>query len=331
MIPSCPSKLRTPSSVLSTQCSVLSTLRLALSAWLVLAAATACASPPITAAAFAPDGKSVIVGSQAGLAIHAWPELKPVGTLSTRLANIHDLAFSPGGGVLLVAGGKPAEEGAVEILSWPEGKQVARVMAGDDVVYSVDWRGDGGAFAAACGDRSVRLFSRDGKAVTRLEGHSRSVLAVRFLDEATLLSAGRDQSLRLWNLEGGRTLRTLDNHTASVAGLAVCPRSASGTVPRAASIAADRTLRLWQPTIGRLVRFARLPSEPLAVEWTADGSRVAAACADGRLRFIDPETVEIVDDVAALDGWAYTLARAPDEGAFLVAGQNGQMRRVVLP
>ncbi len=216
----------------------------------------------------------------------------------------------------------------MEILRWPEGKQIARVMAGDDVVYSVDWRSDGAAFAAACGDRSVRLLSSTGDPLERFEGHSRTVLTVRFLDSGVLLSAGRDQSLRLWDLKTGRTLRTLDNHTAAVAGLAVRPGSAPGAAPWVASIGADRTLRLWQPTIGRLVRFARLPSEPLAVEWTADGSRVAAACADGRLRFIDPETVTIVDEIAALDGWAYTLVRAPRDGAFLVAGQNGQMRQV---
>jgi hypothetical protein len=293
-------------------------------------AATADAAPPITAATFAPDGTSVIVGSQSGLAIHSWPELKPLGTLKTQLANIHDLAFSSGGDVLLAAGGKPAEEGMVEILRWPGGEPISTVAAGEDAVYAVDWRADGGAFAAACGDRSVRLFDAKGEALARLDGHSRAVLAVRFLDEGRLISAGRDQSLRLWDVKEGRTLRTLDNHTAAVAGLAVRPGTASGAPPWVASIGADRTLRLWQPTIGRLVRFARLPSEPLAVQWTADGTRIAAACADGRVRLIDPDTVAIVDDLPALEGWAYTLVRAPHEPAFLVAGQNGQLRRIAV-
>lgn len=298
---------------------------------LSLSASPAHAAPPITAAAFAPDGKSVVVGSQAGIVVCSWPELKPLGQRETKLAHVHDLAFSPNGEVLLAAGGKPAEEGQVELQRWPDGKTMAVIAAGNDVVYSVDWRADGSAFAAAGGDRRVRLFDSQGRLLKDCEGHSRSVLAVRFLDDGKLISAGRDQSLRLWDAETGRTLRSLDNHTAAVSGLAVRPGVAAGAPPWIASIGADRTLRLWQPTIGRMVRLARLPSEPLAVEWTADGSRVAAACADGHLRLVDPETVEIVHDVMAFVGWAYALARAPGDGSFLVAGQNGQVRRVALP
>jgi WD40 repeat protein len=270
----------------------------------------------------------VIVGSQAGLRIYSWPELLPSETRLTELANIHDLAFSPRGDVLLAAGGKPAEAGTVELRSWPQDKRICLAAAGNDVVYAVDWRADGQAFAAACGDRAVRLFDAQGELIARLDGHSQAVLTVRFLPDGKLISAGRDQSLRLWDMAARRTLRTLDNHTGAVAGLAVRPRKADSAAAWVASIGGDRTLRLWQPTIGRLVRFARLPSEPLAVEWTVDGSRVVVACADGRVRLIDLETVEIVEQHSALDGWAYTLVRAPSDSMFFAAGERGQVKRI---
>lgn len=299
--------------------------------WFSIVLALACpiaeATPPITAAAFSRDGKSVVVGSQAGLATYSWPELKPIGTIKTELANVHDLTFSPQGDRLLAAGGKPAEAGTIELLRWPDGQKIGAVAAGDDVVYAVDWREDGSCFGAACGDRRVRLFDRDGQLIRSLEGHSRAVLAVRFA-AGSLISAGRDQSVRLWAVDTGVSLRSLDNHTAAVNGLAVRPGQPAESPPWIASIGADHTLRLWQPTIGRLVRFAKLPHEPLAVEWNADGSRVTAACADGHLRVIDPDTAAIVEDLPVLEGWAYTLARSPSDGSFLVAGQNGQVRRV---
>ena len=37
--------------------------------------------PPVTALAFAPDGRSVLAGSQAGLVVRSWPDLKPVRNL----------------------------------------------------------------------------------------------------------------------------------------------------------------------------------------------------------------------------------------------------------
>ena len=138
---------------------------------LLLTASLAHAAPPITAAAFAPDGKSVVLGSQAGLAIHSWPGLEPLQTLKTEPDNVHDLAFSPDGELLLVAGGSPAESGQIEILRWPAGAPAAKVSAGGDVVYDVNWQADGSAFAAACGDRSVRLFVREGRELRRLEGN----------------------------------------------------------------------------------------------------------------------------------------------------------------
>src|SRR5688500_6471311 len=127
---------------------------------MILMAMTVTGAPPITAAAFAPEGRSVIVGSQAGLVIHSWPALKSQGTIKTEWANVHDLAFSQDGKLLLAAGGKPAEEGAIEIFAWTIGDRRSVITAGDDVVYAVDWRSDGQSFAAACGDRRVRLFDR---------------------------------------------------------------------------------------------------------------------------------------------------------------------------
>lgn len=97
-----------------------------------------------------------------------------------------------------------------------------------------------------------------------------------------------------------------------------------------ASVSGDRTVRLWQPTIGRMVRFAQLSSTPLAVAWLRDGSQVAVAATDGHVRLIDPDTVEILQDIPAVDGWAYSLGVHPTDGSLLVGGRNGQLKRIVL-
>jgi WD40 repeat protein len=97
-----------------------------------------------------------------------------------------------------------------------------------------------------------------------------------------------------------------------------------------ASAGEDRTVRFWQPTIGRLVRFARLQSAPLALAWSPDGQLLWAACRDGHVREIDPETAVVKRDRPAIDGVAYALAPAPD-GSILVGGSNGQLQRLAEP
>jgi len=304
----------------------------ALAVLLLCVTSSATAAPTISAVAFAPDGKSVVVGSQAGIEVHSWPELRSLRKITTKLAHVHDLAFSTAGDVLAAAGGAPAEEGAVELFRWPSGELVKRVTEHTDLVYAVAWRGDGRRFATASADSTCRVHdATTGKSGQVFKGHSRPVLAIGWTpDGKHVLSAGIDQSLRLWDAETGRQVRALENHTGPVHGLALRPQADTDAPPLFASAGGDRTVRLWQPTIGRMVRFKRLPSAVLAVTWDRGGRRLLAGCADGRLRIIDPDTLELLQEEATVKGWLHTLAVSPKGDDVLAGGEQGQLKRVHL-
>jgi WD40 repeat protein len=272
----------------------------------------------------------VIVGSQAGVEILSWPELAPLRRLPTELAHVHDLRFSPKGDKLAVAGGRPAESGDLEIYNWPASERIARRSPHDDLIYGVAWRSDGRAVVTASWDKTARVVDLAGRDDVKLAGHSRGVVAISFLpDDATIVTASADQSLRVWDAASGRQLRSLENHTAAVRSLAVRPQQSGGPA-MVASAGDDGTVRLWQPAIGRLVRFARLPEPPLDLAWSPRGDRLLAACRDGRLRIIDPDTAVIIGDLPGMEGWAFAVACSPGGDAALVAGENGQVRRVPL-
>ncbi|HZN33353.1 MAG TPA: hypothetical protein VFB80_06015, partial [Pirellulaceae bacterium] len=182
-------------------------------------------------------------------------------------------------------------------------------------------------------DKSVTLgFTQEDvrPSATRLLPHSAAVLAVLWLPQSdVVLSAGVDQTIRLIDPARGETVRSFENHTGAVRDLALRPGDQEGP-PLVASAGADRTVRFWQPTIGRLVRFARLPVSPTAICWTVTGSHVLAACEDGRLRAVDPSTVEVVDLPDKLDGWAYSVIATPDGKLAVLAGERGRLRVVSL-
>jgi WD40 repeat protein len=288
------------------------------------------AQPPITSVAFAPDGKSAIACSQVGLQVYSWPELKRDRTIKTTAVNLHDVAFSPSGDRLAVGGGTPSESGSVEIFSWPTGKSLAVLDGHKNSVMGLAWLGES-SLAAAGLDHNVILWNtRTGSPERRLEGHSRGVSSLCFLKkEKILVSAGIDRSLRVWKPGTGELIRSLSIHTRRVHNLALRP--GNGGLPMVASVSDDRTVRLWQPTIGRMVRFARLKSRPLDAAWFADGSRVVVACTDGHVRVVDPVSVKVTHDIAALEGWAYSLAVHPTDGSILVGGQDGRVRRLARP
>jgi WD40 repeat protein len=286
--------------------------------------------PPIVALAVTPDGSQVVTGSQAGVQLRSLPELAVTRSLATKLVQVNDLAFSPDGKLLAVAGGSPAERGAVEIWTWPAAALKTTLPAGDDLAYRVAWNAAGSQLAIAGGDRKVRIAALGGDETKTYECHSGAVLAAAWLPaENLVLSAGVDQSIRVLEPATGKIRRSFDNHTAAIRDLAIRPGEHAGPV-MVASCAADRTVRFWQPTIGRLVRFARLPSPPIALAWTPSGSHVLAACEDGRLRSVDPESIEVKELAPTLTGVAYAAAVLPDGKFAVLAGAAGELRIVAL-
>ncbi len=294
---------------------------------LFVAAELSAAQPPITAVAFAPDGKSVVVGSQAGLAVYTWPALSKQKSLKSSLPHIHDLAFSPDESRLAVVGGQPAEVGAIELFSWPTEKLLFRTTVGEDLLYRAAWQGAGDQLAVAGPDHSITLLDRSAGVVGDVEGHSRDVVTIAFLPDGQVVSGSRDSTVRIWTQPTMKLVRTLNNHTNEICDLAVRPGSSEPPYVLASS-SLDRTVRFWWPLKGRLMRFAKLPSAALDIEWTPEGANLVAACADGHLRVINPDTVQIIHDVEVGTGWLHSLAIAPDGVTAFVGGSGGLMQAV---
>ncbi len=290
---------------------------------LLLIVGNAKAEAPITALALAPGGQHVVLGSQSGIDIRSLPDLKVMGQLATKLEHVHDLVFSSDGRKLLAAGGSPAQSGRVEVWDWSKRENILQVSDHEDVVYRVAWSLDGSRFAAFGGDGLCQLFSSaTGKIEVRYEGHSRAVLVGCFLDERMVASAGIDQTIRIWDGFEGDQLRTLDNHLAPVNDIALRPVRDNQQPDVLASISEDRTVRLWQPKIGRLMRFCRLVSVPRKLIWSSDGTRLIVGCNDGFIRVIQSEAMEIDHEADGQVGRIYELAIISTE-ELLVAGEKG--------
>jgi WD40 repeat protein len=308
---------------------------------LVLVGATAIASePPITAVAFAPDGESVIAASQSGLHIYDWPELKRQRTIECSAANLHCLAFSPATELLAVGGGDPSENGSVEIFSWPAAERVTTLAGHEDSVRAVVWQSSTRLMSASF-DREISLWDigrptltesltrHERSRVRTFKGHSRSVSSLCLLKDGTILvSSGDDQAVRVWDVVSGGLIRSLNQHTGFVHNLAVRP--SSDGLPMVASAAADRTIRFWQPTIGRMVRYIRIDAEPLDLAWLNDGTQLVAACVDGQIRVVHADEVKVTQTLPVFKGRAYAIAVHPSNGSVVVAGTNGQIRRIEL-
>ena len=282
-----------------------------------------CAQPPVTSLAFAPSGDRLVAASQTGITVYSWPELETLQRQTCSAGNLHDLAFSPDGSQLAAAGGDPAEQGMVELFSWPSLDSLQLCRGHEDSVLAVIWLDDQ-RLASASLDHDIIVWDIESRSERlRLTGHSRGVSDLTSLDGRILVSAGLDHQLRVWDLDSGELLRSLNNHTQRVH--AAVQRPASPGLPMVASLSDDRSVRFWQPTIGRMVRFARLDVRPLDCCWLPDGSLLAVACEDGAVRWIDPESAAVSEKSPGLDGWAFSIAIAPDASAVVIGGRGGKL------
>jgi WD40 repeat protein len=118
-------------------------------------------------------------------------------------------------------------------------------------------------------------------------------------------------------------LRTFSHHIESVHALAFRPQAdADGQASPAfcASASDDRTVRIWQPEIGRMVRIIRQHQGSIfALAFAPDGKMLYSAGKEGIVRGLDPDSDTILAHWPAHDDWIYALAVSPD-GKMLASG-----------
>lgn len=281
-------------------------------------------SPPVTALAISSDGKYVVAGSQAGVEIRAWPSLEKTGRLATTLPHVHDIQFSPDGKLVLVVGGAPGETGELELWSWSKKLKIAAARSHEDVIYRTAWNQTGDQVMTASADGSSKIYS-----IPKLDdestykGHSAAILAALYAPNSEdAITASVDQTIQVWKPRDTTRIRGLSNHVGAVIGLAMRPSTDERPLILA-SISEDRTVRLWQPTIGRLMRFTKLPSSPSALQWSRSGEALFVGSNDGVIRELDFESLTIKRELPGMIGRIHEVLRHPHDDDLLIGGEFG--------
>jgi WD40 repeat protein len=274
---------------------------------------------PVTALAFSPDGAAVVSAAHKSVVVRATKDGKVQRTIACEFPKVMSLAFDGTGSLLAVAGGTPGESGVVALLDWTSGKTIARLDGFDDAVSGIAFAADSARLAVASADHSakvVRMEKRAFKAAFALAGHSGPVLAVAFSPDGTLVvTASADRTVRVWDANDGKLLRTFSHHTATVHAVAFRPslRGEAAEAPAFCATASDdKTARVWQPELGRMVRIVRGSEGPVhALAWSRDGARLFTAGAEGSVRVFDADSDQLVHTWRASEDWLYSIAVSP--------------------
>jgi len=159
-----------------------------------------------------------------------------------------------------------------------------------------------------------RLAVLDWREMPLLPGFT---LSVAFSPSGKLLALGGvDKSIRLWDVESSRVLRTLSGHAGAVTSLSF---HADGET--LASASQDGTVKVWNASSGRLAATLSGHSGPVwSVAFAADGKSLASGGEDRTIRVWDPVEGKEISSWSAHGGPVLTVAHAPNGGKHLASG-----------
>lgn len=172
------------------------------------------------------------------------------------------LAFSEDGSKI-ISGGWDSQ-----VLVWDieEGNVIAELKGHNGPVWGVMVYDEKFVFTG-CADKMIRIFDINGKSLATIKGHTDVVrcfckLPPGYWSGAAFASAGNDEVIRLWTLDG-TPIGELDGHSANIYSLTALP---NGDM---VSSSEDRTVRIWRD--GKSIQTITHPAISI---WTV------AACPD---------------------------------------------------
>lgn len=299
----------------------------------------------VNALAFTPDNKKLVVGGHHELTVWDAAEGKLLKRVYTRAERAYGMVFLPDG-KLVVAGGRPGQEGdvrvyeitapgkttdGVEVLDGVNDKKVMlkQLLDVEDSVLCLAASPDGKLLAAGGCDRAVRVWDLSGgldkaKLVQTVENHADWVLGCALsTDGKYLVTAGRDKTAKVWDLKAKESVVTFPVHQNIVYGVAVKADGSAGF-----SVGADAQLRTWKPSgEGKQVKNAGGHSgDVFKVVFNAKQTTLATSGKDKTVRLWKADTLAAGPSLAGLTDEVYAVAFSPN--GELVAGGDylGEVR-----
>ncbi|MFS0519399.1 caspase family protein [Nostoc sp. UIC 10607] len=274
----------------------------------------------VNSISFSPDGKTLVsAGDDNKIKLWNLKTGEEIRTFQAHNGRVYSVRFSPDGKTL-------ASASSNTIKLWNlvnAGEAIRTFKAHNGQVYSVRFSPDGKTLASVSGDNTIKLWNlvNAGEAIRTFKGHNEDVKSISFdfygivksisfsPNGKTLAFASSDNPIKLWNLETGNVIRTLEGYNVSF--------SPDG---KTLAFASDATIKLWNLEIGKEIRTLQGLNGVNSVSFSPDGKTLASASDDSKIKVWNLETgitLTRVEDVKSIsfnpDGKTLTFASSDNK------------------
>jgi WD40 repeat protein len=255
-----------------------------------------------------------------------------VRTLKGHTADVNAVAFYPDS--RLLASG--SDDRTVHLWNLQTGKQLFTFLGQANEVSSVAISPDARTLVSASFDCKVTAWHLESRKFLQTYfyrtacqsypySHKGFVYAVAISpDSQWIASGGEDQTIRLWNLQSGKIIKSFKGHLDNVLALAF---SSNGKV--LASSSADKTVKVWDLSSGELIYSLDAHTGwVFSIAISQDGQFLASGSADGTLKLWSLESGRLFSTLAEPSGAIFSIAISPD--GQILAGASGKTGKVRL-